>query len=114
MDVTVGEGERAAFRCAYNGTNEIPWWRISSFAYYFDQLPGRHIYSVRDKILWVSNVQLSDNASTYQCFFHPSGVASTIGRLYVVDPGKESTVKYCGTLLANLATSSQFDTCVYT
>ena len=90
VDVTVVEGERATFRCAYNGTSGIPWWRINGFVYSFDQLPERRTYSVRDQILWVSNVQLSDNTSTHQCFFHPSGVASTIGRLYIVDSGEKN------------------------
>lgn len=84
QDVSVREGETAVFSCTFNGTNDIPWWIISGSAYPFDRLPFRHSY--HDQMLYVSNVKLSDNSSTYQCIFQDD-TRSNIATLYINNSG---------------------------
>lgn len=79
-DFNVSVGGTALFKCNYTGTPGIPWWRINGRSYSIRGLPdSRHYY--HDYVLTVRDVTVSDNSSTYQCFFG-SGVFSTTGRLF--------------------------------
>ena len=71
----------AYFSCRYIGTNEIPLWLINGRSHVL--LPSRHKYV--NGILRVSSVKVSDNGTTYQCFFQE--VSSGTGILYVVPTG---------------------------
>ena len=82
VDVYINEGETAVFRCLHSGTTGVPWWIINGFQYSYNLLPARHTY--RQQALLVRDVQLSDNASTYQCYFNHFDVVSTVGTLYYI------------------------------
>ena len=79
-DVTVREGESATFNCTVSGSSDTPSWIIDGVTYTSSQLPPRHSY-LRPQ-LRVSNVNISDNGTTYQCLVIP--VLSDIATLTVV------------------------------
>ena len=74
------EGGVAMFNCSYSGTTVLPFWSINGILYPIDRLPSNHSY-VRQRLI-VSDVQLSDNGTQYQCVFIT--IRSNIGTLYVI------------------------------
>ena len=79
----------ANFSCDYTGTREVPLWYIGGIQYSTFDLPRRCTY--RNRILTVTNVQMSDNGKTFQCaFVFPR---SQVAILTVLDPrGKSNYV----------------------
>ena len=88
QDQFVDVGDTAIFNCRYTESFEIPFWIINATFYTTRSLPSRHSY--RQQRLKVSNVQVSDNTSTYQCVFLE--ISSQVATLIVntEDKGKQT------------------------
>lgn len=79
-DVYVAVGEDTYFNCRYNGTQDLPDIVINDEYERPNTLPPRHRFeSMR---LIITDVQLSDNNSRYQCSF--PGSLSSIGQIFIV------------------------------
>lgn len=83
QDAYVEVGETAKFNCSHTGTSHIPWWRINGYNYPIELLPPRCYYNTYNQRLILSDVRLSDNSSTYLCFF--GLVSSSVGMVYVIN-----------------------------
>ena len=66
-DIQVTVGETAYFNCIYTGSSDYPIWYINHAFYYRTGYPPRYSYNSDDQVLEISNSQLFDNGSTYQC-----------------------------------------------
>ena len=82
-NVTAYKCENATFPCWYNGTFSTPSWSINGTLYTTLNLPDRHYFSTKNLSLTVVEVQLSDNATEYQCLFFD--VSSEPGVLTVIE-----------------------------
>lgn len=82
-DQFAGVGGVAIFNCGYNESTSIPYWVINGRAHSVDGwLPSRHSYSQYEQRLTVSNVQQSDNNTSYKCSF--GSVSSRTAKLIVI------------------------------
>ena len=89
IQVTVGE--TAYFNCIYTGSSDYPVRYINHAFYYRTGYPPRHSYKSDDQVLELSNSQLSNNGSTYQCGF--LGLFSRIATLTVLQQNYSSLSK---------------------
>lgn len=77
QDAAAFVGDTVQFNCNYEGTFDVPFWYIGGTAYATDGLPRRHSY--RNRILTVTDVQLTDSGQTYQCsFINPQSRIATL------------------------------------
>ncbi len=83
-DQLLEERATAVFNCSYSGFSGHPSWIINGYIYSVDDLPDRISY--RNQTMFIYNVMMSDNSTTYQCYFVPS-TYSTVGVLYIQEPG---------------------------
>ena len=90
-DIQVTVGETAYFNCVYTGSSDYPIWYINHAFYNRLGYPPRHSYNSDDQVLELSNSQLSDNGSTYQCGF--LGLLSRIATLTVLHQNYSSLSK---------------------
>ena len=86
-DAHVTVGESAFYNCSYTGTDSPPTWIINNL-HFFSNFPIRHYYHYWEQYLEVTNTQLSDNGSTYQCAF--ARETSGIAILTVYEASKET------------------------
>ena len=86
QNMTVEEGESAVFTCSYTGSEDFPTWHINGANYAIQGetlgLPDRHRYS--NQMMTVSNVQISDDGTTYSCSFLFGEIASSTAVLTVL------------------------------
>ena len=83
QSVTVFTGETVQFNCTALGQITTPIWNINDIVYTWMQLPDKHYFNIATGSLTVTDVDLSMNNSTYQCYISNTG-PSAIGVLYVV------------------------------
>ena len=89
------------FHCEYQGSTNHPMWLINytSYTSLNAQLPQNHFY--QDHVLSVTNVNVYQNNTPYQCFLLLfvnvlCAYRSTVGRLIVINcRGKINTVHVC-------------------
>ena len=60
-------GNNAFFPCTYTGTRGVPHWMINQMTHVVSRLPSGHSYNGTGLI--VHKVDVSINATTYQCCF---------------------------------------------
>ena len=83
MSLTVAEGDSATFNCTITDSTDALDWIIDGSYYSSEGLPPRHSYL--NSMLTVSNVNVSDNGTTYQCVLIP--FESDVATLTVVPKG---------------------------
>ena len=66
-NVTVNENTDAFFPCTYNGTYDVPTWRINNNVFVTSGVPPKHSYNGTGLV--VHNVDFSLNNYSYSCFF---------------------------------------------
>ena len=80
-NVTVTEGNEASFACSFNGSFSVPGWKINGRTYTWNTLPAKHEFTGSQLV--VSDVDVSMNGSTYQCFIGAM-YQSAVGTLTVL------------------------------
>lgn len=66
-DATVNEGESLYMCCEYEGTLDIPSWRINGTVYLATDLPLNHTYT--EKGLYIHKAKRSLSNTMYSCLF---------------------------------------------
>ena len=66
-DTTVTEGQSVYMCCEYEGTFDLPSWRINRTAYLATDLPLNHTYT--GKGLYIHKAKLSLSNTEYRCLF---------------------------------------------
>ena len=79
--MTVLDGDDVRFSCIFEGSAIVPAWRINGEIYTWSSLPDRHTFN--GKYLFIENVDVSMNGTTYQCFI-PGVAQSIVGILTVI------------------------------
>ena len=86
-DIIVKETEEANFSCTYSGAGGVVSWIINGLTVTLNMFPLNHRpwYYTNGQVLMVTNVNLQQNGSTYQCTLtgESTFMESSIGVLIV-------------------------------
>ena len=82
--ITLVEGETVSIMCVYSGPSTVVWI-INGIEYSHITLVDLPKHSAFGNTLTVSNVELSMNGNTYQCF--AQSMFSNITHLYIMQAG---------------------------
>ena len=91
-NTNIKEGGTAQFDCSSINSQSFPIWFINDITYTWRQLPDKHIYDPIASILIITNVDLSMDGNTFQCYVSNHG-SSTIGVLNVIPFRLTTTLK---------------------
>ena len=94
QDTTTVSGNDVFFPCTYTGTRGVPHWLVNqTSAHFVSALPSKHSYNGSGLI--VHNVEVSMNATKYQCCFELhlgqgviDDICSSVGMLLIINAGQ--------------------------